>query len=42
MITGMQDDAESSEGEAAAGPSDHPMEDDSFQEFEGHGGGLHA
>lgn len=36
----MQDDAESSEGddEGDAGPSDQPMEDDSLQCFEGHGG----
>lgn len=39
--TGMQADSESSEGVEAepAGPSgDHGMEDDSFQEFDGHAG----
>jgi hypothetical protein len=37
---GMQDDAESSEGHEAepAGPSDHSLEDDSIQAFEGHAG----
>jgi hypothetical protein len=38
----MQDDAESSDGDAdgdaPAGPSDAQMEDDSIQDFEGHGG----
>lgn len=40
---GMQDDAESSDegdggDDAAAGPPDANMEDDSMQDFEGHGG----
>lgn len=41
-FAGMQDDAGSSEGdeEAQAGPSDHAMEDDSLQDFEGHQGEI--
>lgn len=37
---GMSHDVDSSEAdeEAPAGPSDHAMEDDSIQDFEGHGG----
>lgn len=40
LHTGMQEDAASSDGDdaAEAGPADHPMEDDSLQCFEGHGG----